>query len=144
MDDIEDGELPSSPEPYNPLPRPTALSNLRKSIESEENETNVDENSVPGLFPDSDPDSDSDSELPKKKRFQTNSMDVKDDGGGAVFQAMAAQFQAKKKNNIWGNMLQEETLTHEMTGIGVRRQMKDFGSDRGAESYNFMAASGNF
>ena len=48
----------------------------RKSIEdSDENETNVDENSVPGLFNDSDDDSDSDTDQSKRKKSNM-SMDV--------------------------------------------------------------------
>jgi len=152
MDEIEDGELPSSPEiddePYKPLQRPILpVQTNRKSIEdSDENETNVDENSVPGLFNDSDDDSndsDTNAEQIKKKRSSNMSMDVvkNSDGGGSVFREMAAKFQANVKksqrNNVWGSILQEDALTSEMTGIGVGRTLKDVCSDRGAETYDY-------
>ncbi len=77
-----------------------------------------------------------------------------DDGGGEVFQRMAAQFQreremrglpargggGKRKNNVWGSILQEESLTQEMTGIGVGRTLRDVESDRGAETYDYVRA----
>ena len=158
MDEFEDGELPSSPdvseEPYKPLPRPIKAENvLSKSIQdSDENETNVDENSVPGLFNDSDEDSDDsddESHSTKKRRFGQipPSLETKNDGGGQTFRQMAAKFQANaqksQRNNVWGSILQEETLSSEMTGIGVGRTLKDVCSDRGAETYDYHAASGN-
>ncbi len=67
------------------------------------------------------------------------------DGGGSTFRQMAARFQANFKktmrNNVWGNFLQEETLNTEMTGIGVGRTLKDISSDRGAETYDYIAAA---
>ncbi len=68
---------------------------------------------------------------------------------------MAAQFQdareraglptrgrsKAKKNNVWGSILQEESLEREMTGIGVgRRSLRDLDSDRGAETYDYVLA----
>ena len=132
-EDIEDGELPSSPEheneettTYNPLPRPENLnpsrsSALRSSREAE-NAAMLDEDSMPGdgIFQESDNDSDSDFEgQAAKRKYQraASGMDVdKNDGGGDVFKKMAAKFQAERKaeskrNNVWGSILQEDALT---------------------------------
>ena len=60
-----------------------------------------------------------------------------------MFNKMAAEFQAsrKAKNNVWGSILQEESLTSEMTSIGVGgRSLKDLDSDRGAETYDYHLA----
>ena len=75
---------------------------------------------------------------------------IPDDGGGEVFQRMAAEFQKdrelrglptrKRKNNVWGSLLQEESLTQELTGIGVGRTLRDVDSDRGAETYDYVRA----
>merc|ERR1719391_1855709 len=44
----------------------------------------------------------------------------------------------KKRNNVWGNFIQEETLNTEMTGsLGVGVNLKDLGSDRGVETYDY-------
>ena len=136
-EDLEDGELPSSPEnedeettTYNPLPRPENLnpsrsSALRSSREAE-NAAMLDEDSMPsggGIFQESD-DSDSDFEgQAAKRKFQraASGMDVdKNDGGGDVFKKMAAKFQAERKaeskrNNVWGSILQEDALTSGIT-----------------------------
>lgn len=154
MDEIEDGELPSSPEsseePYNPLQRPTKRvpRQIRQDSTSDENETNVDENSSHSIFNDSDDDSvDSDSELVKKKAKKNVKAGSRMDELEApsrsndIFRSMAAQFQSniKKKNNVWGSILQEETLTADMTGIGVSgRNLKELNSDRGAETYDYI------
>jgi phosphorylated adapter RNA export protein len=176
MEDIEEGQLPSSGEEedttYNPLPRPElpqmsvrprSGGNSRNSVEEvHRDDDNVDENSVPGLFnsdDSDDSDSDMESKKPKRKMKRTmrmsedggnKSMDT-DNGGGALFQKMASRFQAErrssrgeasasggKRNNVWGSILQEESLTSEMTGIGVGRTLKDLESDRGAETYDFF------
>merc|ERR1712212_29477 len=66
------------------------------------------------------------------------------DGGGSLFRQMAAKFQNEKKsqrNNVWGSILQEDALTSEMTGIGVGRSLKDVCSDRGAETYDYLAVA---
>ncbi len=73
-------------------------------------------------------------------------------GGGAVFQRMAAAFSAdrerqglptrrRRSNNIWGSILQEESISAEMTAVvGVGRSLRDLGSDRGAETYDYVRA----
>ena len=70
---------------------------------------------------------------------------VKDTGGGDVFKKLAANFQASikktQRNNVWGSFLQEDSLNAEMTSIGVSRTLKDLQSDRGAETYDYFAAS---
>merc|ERR1712126_155596 len=44
----------------------------------------------------------------------------------------------KKKNNIWGSFIQEESLNAEITGsLGVGKSLKDLDSDRGAETYDY-------
>ena len=69
-----------------------------------------------------------------------------EDGGGETFQRMAQAFQAdrdarglnkKKKNNVWGSVVQEESIAESIGSFGVGRQLKDLGSDRGAETYDF-------
>ncbi len=179
MDDIEDGELPSSPEheqTYTPLVRPDSISQRplssgggcasRNSFDgSSSNRFQDDDDNEAdhplGLAGPSSGDDDSDSDLEsrrpsrKMKRMSDPRMDtVKSSssvGGGSMFNAMAAQWQegraAKglptrtRKNNVWGSILQEETLTSEMTGIGVGRSMNDVESDRGAETYDYVAAA---
>merc|ERR1719447_1244935 len=55
---------------------------------------------------------------------------------------MAAAYQAertaKKKNNVWGSIIEEQTLNSSLSGFGVNRSQKDFASDRGAEAYDFI------
>jgi len=45
--------------------------------------------------------------------------------GNETFKMMAAAFQAdrksKKKNNIWGTIIQEESLNSTLSGFGVNR-----------------------
>merc|ERR1711892_1129508 len=44
----------------------------------------------------------------------------------------------KKKNNVWGSFIQEESLNMEMTGaLGVGRSLRDLNSDRGSETYDY-------
>ena len=71
---------------------------------------------------------------------------VVEDGGGETFQRMAQAFQAdrdmrglnkKRKNNVWGSVVQEESIAESIGSFGVGRQLKDLGSDRGAETYDF-------
>merc|ERR1712029_578411 len=65
-----------------------------------------------------------------------------------TFKKMAAAFQMqrdaqglnkkKRRNNVWGSFIQEETLNTEMTGsLGVGVNLKDLNSDRGAETYDY-------
>ena len=47
----------------------------------------------------------------------------------------------RKQNNVWGSILQEESLTSDLNDIGVgRRSLRDIGSDRGAETYDYLLA----
>lgn len=71
---------------------------------------------------------------------------VVEDGGGDTFRQMAQAFQAdrdvkglnkKKSNNVWGSVVQEESIADSIGSFGVGRQLKDLGSDRGAETYDF-------
>ena len=145
MENLEEGELPSSPEPddapYNPLPRPEGLNSNRSghcSSKDFENSSAIleedDSNDLSGLEKDSDSDSDLEGNHRAKRRFhQTAStksgMDVDSNDGGAIFKQLAAKFQAdrkaeSKRNNVCGSILQEETLTSEMTSIGVGRTVK--------------------
>ncbi len=41
---------------------------------------------------------------------------------------------------MWGSFLQEESLTQEMTAVGVGRSLRDVDSDRGAETYDYVRA----
>lgn len=160
---LEDGELPSSPEPddtpYNPLPRPENLNSNRivsSSCSKEiENSAMLDEDSLPGPIHESDDDSDSDFEgnHRAKRQFQASKsgMDVDPNDHGAIFKQLAAKFQAgrqskaeSKRNNVWGSILQEDALTSEMTGIGVGRTAKDLPTDRGAEAYDYYLAGERF
>ena len=164
MDNLEEGELPSSPEepevddtPYNPLPRPENLHpnrNAKTTKDDHENSAMADaEEDEFGHLNEESSDSDSDLEgnFGPKRRFDPTSkkssgMDVDNkDGGGAIFRQLARKFQdnrkaESKRNNVWGSILQEDTLTSEMTGIGVGRSIKDVGADRGAESYDYFLA----
>merc|ERR550532_3187237 len=84
------------------------------------------------------PNADLNHHLPAKKSSSGGGMDVDNkDGGGAIFRQLARKFQdnrkaESKRNNVWGSILQEDTLTSEMTGIGVVNTIKYFGADRGA------------
>jgi len=47
----------------------------------------------------------------------------------------------RKQNNVWGSILQEESLTSDLTGVQVgRRSLREIGSDRGAETYDYLLA----
>ena len=173
MDNLEEGELPSSPEesevddtPYNPLPRPENLHtnrNAKTTKDDHENNSAMadDADEEEGDFgilnkESSDSDSDLEGNFGPKRRFEPpptskksssgGGMDVDNkDGGGAIFRQLARKFQdnrkaESKRNNVWGSILQEDTLTSEMTGIGVGRSIKDVGADRGAESYDYFLA----
>ena len=49
----------------------------------------------------------------------------------------------RKQNNVWGSILQEESLTSDLTGVQVgRRSLREIGSDRGAETYDYLLAQG--
>jgi len=154
-DEVEEGECSDdSLGEYTPLARPEVA---RPQVQPAKQ--------VP--LPESDPESeasadsesDSDSEKPVVKR-RGGVVDpdgawgrhirtpAANDGGGATFLQMAAAFQAERaaqglptrghrKNNVWGSLIQEESLTAELGGVGVGRTLKDLNSDRGAETYDF-------
>merc|ERR1712004_773938 len=82
------------------------------------------------------------------KRMRPNKMEVVKDaggGGGDVFKRLAANFQASiqknQRNNVWGSFLQEDSLNSEIQNFGVGRNLKDIQSDRGAETYDYIAAT---
>ena len=159
-DDMEDGEISDNSTEdgplfqYNPLQRPVAP---KPGAFSSKTPVDDDEYDSDTASPDIDNDSgsDSDSELNKPKAKQSRSglwarrdALVVEDGGGETFKQMAQVFQAqrdakglnkqKKKNNVWGSFIQEESLNAEMSGsLGVGKSLKDLHSDRGAETYDF-------
>merc|ERR1719500_1701064 len=106
----------------------------------------------PALPCDSDSDSEAEGGRPRAKHARGGVWGRRDalvveDGGGETFKAMAQAFQqernikganGKKKNNVWGSFIQEESLNSEMTGaLGVGRSLRDLDSDRGAETYDY-------
>ena len=146
--DIEDGEIPSSPEglpeePYRPLHRPTNThGKYGRKTDDQDDSVELLEQS------DDDDSDDSDLDTSMAKRMRSGPMEVTKDsggGGGDVFKKLAANFQASirktQRNNVWGSFLQEDSLNSEMTGVGVGRTLKDLHSDRGAETYDYYAAS---
>jgi hypothetical protein len=43
---------------------------------------------------------------------------------------------------VWGAVLTEETLTSDLVAVGVgTRNLKELGSDRGAETYDYIMAA---
>ena len=143
---IEDGEIPSSPDdaegPYKPLQRPVTLEHKYKN-KDEPVEDDFDNRSE-----DNDESDDSDCDNAMIKRMKPNKMEVVKDagGGGDVFKRLAANFQAsihknQRSNNVWGSFLQEDSLNSEIQNFGVGRNLKDIQSDRGAETYDYFAAT---
>jgi len=149
ISDISDGEEPLGG--YTPLERPvTAKAILPKNVNNDYDEYDSDE--APALPCDSDSDSENEGGRPKAKHSRGGVWGRRDalvveDGGGETFKAMAQAFQkdrnikavnGKKKNNVWGSFIQEESLNSEMTGaLGVGRSLRDLDSDRGAETYDY-------
>jgi len=150
ISDISDGEEPLGG--YTPLERPvTAKAVLPQNGSNDYDDYDSDE--APVLPCDSDSDSDAEGGRPKAKHAKGGLWGrrdalVVDDGGGNTFKAMAQAFQEdrnkkglngrKKKNNVWGSYIQEESLNSEMTGaLGVGRSLRDLDSDRGAETYDY-------
>ena len=149
--DMEDGEisdLSGDENPlfqYKPLQRPSAAehpSNKSRQEDSDE-EDDITEDSA------TDSDEESHSARPKAKMSRAGYWGRRDalvpeDGGGDTFKRMAQAFQEqrkagpKKRNNVWGNFIQEESLTAEISGsLGVGKSLKDLHSDRGAETYDY-------
>jgi len=161
-EDMEEGQLSSEGEEagqggevlggYTPLERPT---NPKPNAQPQRDTQDYSSDSEDGCgIGAQDSDSDEDKPVPKAmKRTQGPSHShqrrgalVIEDGGGEIFQAMAMAYQAdreskglnkKKKNNVWGNIVQEESIASSIEGFGVGRQLKDLASDRGAETYDY-------
>ena len=154
--DMEDGEISDHSEEenplfqYNPLQRPTTTG--QRSSYKQPAETHSESEEEPGLAEDSATDSDDEeSQRPKAKASRAGYWARRDalvpeDGGGETFKRMAQAFQedrraqagARKRNNVWGNFIQEESLTAEISGsLGVGKSLKDLHSDRGAETYDY-------
>jgi len=155
-EEMEDGELSDNSNDdgplfqYNPLQRPMAPKpgSFSKTALDDSSDTES-----PDISHDSGSDSDSELNKPKAKQSRTGLWARRDalvveDGGGDTFRQMAQAFQAqrdaqglnkkKKKNNVWGSLIQEEALNDEVAGsLGVGKSLKDLNSDRGAETYDF-------
>ena len=120
---------------YTPLTRPVVKEKTTKSSNISDGEYSSD-NEPPGIGGESDSDSDEDFSKPKAKQsrqglWARRDALVPDDGGGDTFKKMAAAYQMqrdaqglnkKRRNNIWGSFIQEETLNAEMTGMTYRVQ----------------------
>ena len=153
--DMEDGEISDHSEEenplfqYNPLQRP---STGQRSSYQQPAETQSESEEEPGLAEDSATDSeDEGSQRPRAKASRAGYWARRDalvpeDGGGETFKRMAQAFQedrraqagTRKRNNVWGNLIQEESLTAEISGsLGVGKSLKDLNSDRGAETYYY-------
>ena len=153
--DMEDGEISNHSDEesplfqYNPLQRPAAA---EKSSYQAPAECETESDDSPGLAEDSATDSDEESgQRPKAKSARAGYWARRDalvpeDGGGDTFKRMAQAFQerrqagsgARKRNNVWGNFIQEESLNAEISGsLGVGKSLKDLPSDRGAETYDY-------
>ena len=161
-EDMEDGEISDDSNEegplyqYTPLERPAAdpaaAKHSSKTAQDEDDEYDSD-HAPPDLQEDSGSDSDSEFNKPKAKQSRNGLWARRDalvveDGGGDTFKKMAQAFQMqrdaqglnkrKKRNNVWGSFIQEESLNAEITdSLGVGRSLKDLGSDRGAETYDF-------
>eukprot|EP00092_Neocalanus_flemingeri_P009436 GFUD01010153.1.p1 GENE.GFUD01010153.1~~GFUD01010153.1.p1 ORF type:complete len:502 (-),score=192.13 GFUD01010153.1:548-2053(-) len=157
-DDMEDGEISDisdGDEPlghYTPLERPVTAKAVLPQITNDDYD-DYDSDDAPALPCDSDSDSDSGGCRPKAKLARGGVWGRRDalvveDGGGDTFKKMAQAFQEdrdtkglngkKKKNNVWGSLIQEESLNTEMSGaLGVGRSLRDLDSDRGAETYDY-------
>jgi len=156
-DDMEDGELDSSDGEdlggYTPLQRP---SNPKPHTQPPPPSQDYDSDDEPPCLPGGNSDSDSEDEEKNGRPAAKSSRPegawgrrgalVVEDGGGETFQRMAQAYQAdrdarglnkKKKNNVWGSVVQEESIAESIGSFGVGRQLKDLGSDRGAETYDF-------
>ncbi|XP_023320111.1 phosphorylated adapter RNA export protein [Eurytemora carolleeae] len=146
MEDIEDGECSSDGDSiagYTPIERPTDAKPSFKPADILD-DTDDDDEDESRAHQD---DSDSDEDRPAAKRMNKTGLWGRRDAlvpeptGNETFKMMAAAFQAdrksKKKNNIWGTIIQEESLNSTLSGFGVNRSLKDLGSDRGAETYDF-------
>merc|ERR1719244_106406 len=162
--EISDASIEDEPlGQYTPLERPITLNKKPTSGVQSTEDYDSDDDNQPSFLPPglkgSDDDSDSDEEKPRAKQARGSTSNgaawgkrrdalvPPADGGGDTFRKMAEAFQAdrdkkglnkSKRNNVWGSIIQEESLNSEMAGtLGVGRRLKDLGSDRGAETYDF-------
>jgi len=146
---LEEGECSSEDElaGYTPIERPTDLNRRPQHHQPIQDDSDSD-NEGPLGHPGTASDSDSDEEKPTAKKrtlagpWGRRHAIVPDSGNNEAFKMAAAAFQAerkkdKRKNNVWGSLIQEDALNADLSGIGVKRSIKDLGSDRGAESYDF-------
>merc|ERR1712226_1094460 len=136
---------------YRPLERPITAKAVLPENGSNAYDDNYDSDEAPVLPCDSDSDSDSGGSKPKAKQarggvWARRDALVVEDGGGDTFKQMVKAYQedrnakglnGKRKNNVWGNFMQEESLNSEMSGVGVGKSLKDLHSDRGAETYDY-------
>jgi len=164
MEDFEEGEVSDGDaiEGYTPLarpelPRPTVSPWGKSASRLAAKPLPLSDDSDDASAASSD-DSDSEDEKPARKRrggvvdpdgaWGRHARPIQADGGGQDFRKMAEAFQADraarglptrdiKKNNVWGSLIQEESLTEELGGVGVGKSLKDLHSDRGAETYDY-------
>lgn len=165
MDDVEDGEVSDdaiggyTPLARPELPRPTVSPWGKKASRPTAKPLPLSDDSDDASAASSE-DSDSEDEKPSVKKRRGGVVDpdgawgrharpIQADGGGQDFRKMAEAYQAdraakglptrdKKKNNVWGSIIQEESLTEEFGGaVGVGKSLKDLHSDRGAETYDY-------
>jgi len=148
ISDISDGEVPLGH--YTPLERPVTAKAVLPPCDKNGYD-DYDSDDAPALPCESDSDSDSGCSKPKAKSkggmWGRRDALALGDGGGDKFKEMARAFQEernrqglnkKRKNNIWGSLIQEENLNSEMSGaLGVGRSLRDLNSDRGAETYDY-------
>jgi len=142
--DIEEGECSSddSIAGYTPIERPT---DSKPSRQTELVDDSDDDPEPQVCQTNSDSDSDNDCSASKRRSkvglWARRDAIVPEAAGNETFKMMAAAFQAerksKKKNNIWGSIIQEDSLNSTLSGIGVKRCLADLESDRGAEAYDY-------
>jgi len=154
---MEEGEVSSSDGEelgeYTPLQRPTnPKPHSQPPAPTQDYDSDEDPPCLPGTNSGSDSEDDEKIGRPSAKTSRPEGAWgrrgalVVEDGGGETFQKMAQAFQAdrdmrglnkKRKNNVWGSVVQEESIAESIGSFGVGRQLKDLGSDRGAETYDF-------
>ncbi|KAL7646726.1 UNVERIFIED_CONTAM: hypothetical protein RMT77_001979 [Armadillidium vulgare] len=131
MEEREEGELSESDsntcedvDVYIPISRPVSNVLAPRVVES----------SIPSSddeSPSSESDSDSDFEQrPKRRKTTIKPVQVKSRNGEE------SKIGNRKKNNIWANVIQEEELTLEIGGVGLKKLK----GDRNVESYDYTQA----
>ncbi|MPC13976.1 Phosphorylated adapter RNA export protein [Portunus trituberculatus] len=125
MEEREEGEISDGNEDsfglsYKPVARPDA--GLYRRVEHH----------VPSSDEDYSSDSDSDSPLAaKRKRPNVSKMDT----GGSHSRPIA---KARRRNNVWSSVMQEQVLAQEIGGFGLKRRLDQ--GDRSVESYDYLQA----